>query len=68
MRAEERELAATQLRQIAEDIGLEVSAERLERLVGLLESTVDGVRAAAVLGLDEQVPAFAPDVSAEEEA
>ena len=68
MRAEERELAATRLRQIADEIGLEVSAERLERLVGLLESTVDGVRAADELALEEHVPALVPDVSAEEEA
>jgi len=68
MRAEERELAATRLRQIADEVGLEVSPERLERLLGLLESTVDGVRAAGELGLEEQVPAFVPDVGGGDEA
>ena len=67
MRAEERELAATRLRQIAGEVGLELSPERLERLMGLLESTVDDVRATSELGLEEQVPAFVPDVGEEGE-
>lgn len=67
MRAEERELAATRLRQIADEVGLALSPERLERLVGLLESTVDGTRAAAELGLDETLPAFVPELGAEPE-
>jgi hypothetical protein len=58
MRADERELAALRLRQIADEVGLELNDERLERLLGLLESTVDGTRAAAELGLDELTPAF----------
>jgi hypothetical protein len=62
MRADERELAALRLRQIADEVGLELSAERLEQLVGLLESTVDGTRSAADLELDELSPAFTTDV------
>jgi hypothetical protein len=61
MRAEERALAAERLRQIADEVGLEVSDERLERLVGLLESTVDGVRAAGS-ELDDCEPAFVADL------
>jgi hypothetical protein len=65
MRADERELAATRLSQIADEIGLELGPERLERLVGLLESTVDGVRAAGELGLDGHAPAFRPELGQE---
>jgi len=65
MKAAERELAAERLRQIADEVGLEVSAERLERLVSLLESTVDGVRAAGDLEPDEQAPAFVPVIAGE---
>ena len=67
MRAEERELAATRLRQIASEVGMELSPERLERLMGLLESTVDGTRAAAELGMDERPPALVPELGLEEE-
>jgi hypothetical protein len=66
MRADERELTATRLRQIAGEVGLELTPERLERLVGLLESTVDGVRASAELGLDEQLPAIVPELGDED--
>ena len=66
MRAEERALAAERLRQIADEVGLEVTDERLERLVGLLESTVDGVRAAAEPGLEECEPASVPDLGEDE--
>jgi hypothetical protein len=66
MRAEERELTATRLRQIAGEVGLELTPERLERLVALLESTVDGVRASAELGLDDQLPAFVPELGDED--
>lgn len=67
MRAEERALAAERLRQIADGVGLDVSEERLERLVGLLESTVDGVRTAGQeLDLDEQEPAFTTEVGEDE--
>ena len=62
MRADERELAADRLRQIASEVGLELSDERLERLIGLLESTVDGVRASAELELSDEQPAFVPDL------
>ncbi len=66
MRTEERALAAERLRQIAEGIGLELSSERLERMIGLLESTVDGTRAAGAELLDpETVPAFVPDLAGE---
>ena len=68
MQAEERALAATRLRQIADEIGLEVSAERLERLVNLMESTVDGVRAAEALELDEAQPGIVPELGYEEES
>jgi hypothetical protein len=66
MRADERELAAIRLRQIANEVGMELTDERLERLVRLLESTVDGVRAAADLVLEEEQPAFVPDLYGEE--
>jgi ribosomal protein L12E/L44/L45/RPP1/RPP2 len=66
MRADERELAAMRLRQIANEVGMEVSDERLDRLVQLLESTVDGVRASADLVLEEELPAFVPDLFGEE--
>jgi ribosomal protein L12E/L44/L45/RPP1/RPP2 len=61
MKADERELAARRLRQIANEIGLELHDERLDRLVHLLESTVDGVRASEELVLEEEQPAFVPD-------
>ena len=67
MRAEERALAAERLRQIADEVGLEVSDERLERLVGLLESTVNGVRAAGDdLDVDDQEPASVAEVGEDE--
>ena len=67
MRSEERALAAERLRQIADEVGLEVTDERLERLVGLLESTVDGVRAAgAELDVDDYEPASATNVAEDE--
>ena len=62
MKADERELAAMRLRQIANEIGLELPDERLDRLVRLLESTVDGVRTSADLVLEEEQPAFVPDL------
>lgn len=68
MRADERALAATRLRQIADEIGLELSAERLERLVSLMESTVDGVRAAEALGLDDVQPGLVPELGYREES
>jgi hypothetical protein len=68
MRADERELAALRLRQIADEVGLELSEERLARLVGLLESTVDGTRAAAELVVHDELPAFTTDVGGEVEA
>jgi hypothetical protein len=67
VRAEERGLAAERLRQIADEIGLELSAERLERLLGLLESTVDGTRDAAELLEHETGPAFVPALYDEDE-
>lgn len=54
MKADERELAALRLRQIANEIGLELPDERLDRLVRLLESTVDGVGASEDLVLEEE--------------
>jgi hypothetical protein len=66
MRVEERELAAERLRQIAGEVGLELGPERLERLVGLLESAVDGVRASAALMPEDQPPAFVPELGQEE--
>ena len=68
MKADERELAVLRLRQIADEVGLELNDERLERLVGLLESTVDGTRAAAELGLDELPPAFTTELDPEQAA
>jgi hypothetical protein len=66
MRADERELAAIRLRQIANEVGMELTDERLDGLVRLLESTVDGVRASADLVLEEELPAFVPDLYGEE--
>lgn len=67
MRAEERALAAERLRQIADGVGIDVSDERLERLVGLLESTVDGVRTAGQeLELDDVEPAFSTEIGEDE--
>jgi hypothetical protein len=60
MRADERELMATRLGEIADEIGLELTAERLESVVTLMESTVDGVRATTELGLDESPPGVVP--------
>ena len=65
MRTEERELAAERLRQIADEVGLDASPERIERLVALLESTVDGVRNAGDLDADEHAPAFVPEIAGE---
>ena len=63
MRAEERALAAERLRQIADGVGLDVNDEGLERMLGLLESTVDGVRKAGQdLELDEHEPAFSTEI------
>jgi hypothetical protein len=67
MRAEERRLAADRLRQIADEIGLELSPERLERMLGLLESTVDGTCEAAELLEHETPPAFAPALFQEDD-
>jgi len=67
MRPDERELTATRLRQIASEVGMELSAERLERLVELLESTVEGVRAAGELGPEERVPTSVPSPDEEQE-
>ncbi len=67
MQAEERGLAAERLREIADEIGLELSADRLERLLGLLESTVDGTRDAAELLEHETPPAFAPSLFDQDE-
>jgi hypothetical protein len=60
MRADERELMASRLRQIADEIGLELTAARLASVVSLMESTVDGVRESAALGLDESPPGVVP--------
>ena len=68
MRVEERKLAAERLRQIADGVGLELSDERLERMLRLFESTVDATRAAAELVGDESAPAFVPDLSLEEDS
>jgi hypothetical protein len=68
MDLQERELAATRLRQIADEVGLELSPERCERMLGMLEATVDGTRAAAELGLDESSPAFLPDLGGDDQS
>ena len=62
MQEHERELAAQRLRQIAEEIGLDLSEERLASWTRLMESTVDGTRQAAALAGPEDVPAIVPDV------
>jgi hypothetical protein len=72
MQAEERELAVARMRRVAEEVGVEqgggaLGREKRERWVGLMESTVDGVRrAAAELGLDGEGPAFAPVIGGED--
>jgi hypothetical protein len=67
MRPNERELAAEHLSQIADEIGLELGPERLERVLGLLESAVDGVRATTELGLDGREPALVPDLGPQQD-
>lgn len=67
MRADERETAAARLRQIAGEAGLELGSERLEGMMRLLESTVDGVRAAGELGLEATPPALVPNLDRESE-
>ncbi len=66
MRVDERELAALRLRQIADEVGLELSSERLDSLVARLESTVAGTRAAGELVLEDELPLSLPDFDREE--
>lgn len=62
MQADERALIAQRLGQIAGEAGVDLSRERLDRLVALLETALDGARAAAALAPVEAVPAFVPDI------
>jgi hypothetical protein len=66
MQADERVLAGQRLQQIADEVGVELSPERLEQLLSLLESIVEGARSATDLDLDDTPPAFVPDVDLEE--
>jgi hypothetical protein len=68
MRADARESVAARLRQVAADIGLELDDERLARLLGLLESTVDATRLAAELVAPGTAPAIIPDLDPEPDA
>ena len=62
MRAEERALAAERLRQVAQEVGVDLDQARLERVMSLYESTVDGTRAAAELGTSQLEPAIVADL------
>lgn len=67
MRAEEREQVAARLRLLGEEVGLELSPEQVATIVGRIETTVDGVRAGAELGLERVAPAFVPSIDGGQE-
>lgn len=61
----ERELGAAHLRLVAQEIGLDLTEERFNRLLGMLESAVDELKTADELGLDGVMPALVPDLDTE---
>lgn len=68
MQPDERALMAARLGQIAAAARVGLSAERRDRLVALLETALDGARAAAALASADTVPAFVTTLDTEEEA